>query len=307
MKKTFYYLIFIALCIVSCKKEPKLVGDPIIYENIYKETNKVMFDVIYEYPTVLREVKIHLASNANMNDTIVCMANINGKQFNATIEGLEVNTRYYYLYEYFTGTTSSKSNVNSFHNKPLTPMEINGVKWAPCNVGAPNFFTNNPEDAGMFYQWGSNVGWSSNDPLTASDGDNAWRILNETGDDWQSSKNPCPPGYRVPTMSELERLTNTSQVTREWTTKNGVLGCCFTDKTTADYIFLPAAGCRWGYYSYSCYGRLSIVGTDGIYWSSTPNIVGGADHIQFNEYYLYTYYNGGYRAHGSSIRCVAEQ
>ena len=82
----------------------------------------------------------------------------------------------------------------------------NGVCWATCNVGAPGTFVANPYDGGMFYQFGSNVGWSFADPLTASDGINSWRNLSEIGHDWRPEKDPCPTGWRVPTKEEFESL-----------------------------------------------------------------------------------------------------
>ena len=174
---------------------------------------------------------------------------------------------------------------------------IDGIKWATCNVNAPGTFTNKPEQSGLFYQWGSDVGWSSSDPLTA-DGYNTWRDLSEKVNAWQTSKDPCPPGWRIPTKAELESLTNTEKVTSALTNVNGISGYRIKDKTTGSSIFLPAAGCR-GYYG----GSLYYVNSGGYYWSNTP--VGGfAQYLRF--------YNGGFdmsrsnRADGYSVRCVTE-
>jgi uncharacterized protein YjdB len=85
---------------------------------------------------------------------------------------------------------------------PLTYDEgvvIDGIRWATRNVDAPNTFAATPESAGLFYQWGSNVGWSVTDPLTATDGDNTWRDLYAIGSSWTAAKNPCPAGWRLPT------------------------------------------------------------------------------------------------------------
>ena len=167
---------------------------------------------------------------------------------------------------------------------------INGVCWATSNVDMPGTFAEKPEDAGMFYQWGSNVGWSSTDPLTASDGINTWRDLSETV--WLPEKNPCPAGWRVPTDIELGSLTNTTYVTSGWTTENGIDGYCFTDIATGNSIFLPAAGHRWG--------SNGTLGADGNYWSS--------------NYPYFLYFSSSMMVLGSStskkdgncIRCVSE-
>ena len=303
MKKPIYLLIFIALCIFSCKKEEKPPTFSIKNEYLFINTTKVLFHVEYEYPSVLSEIKIHLATKENMSNASVHNATINGKQFTASIGELQANATYFYLYEYFSGTTSIKSNVKSFENKPEVPVEINGVKWAPCNVSVPDFFANKPYDSGMLYQWGSNVGWSSSNPLTATDGNNNWRDLWDTGDAWQTSKDPCPPGWRVPTYEELQSLTNESKVSRTWTTENGVNGYRFTDKATGSFLFLPAAGYR-DYIDGSLY---VFVDSHGIYWSSMPGSDCDDDCAYIMDFFSEdVFWFGFLRAYGFSIRCVAD-
>jgi uncharacterized protein (TIGR02145 family) len=171
---------------------------------------------------------------------------------------------------------------------------INGVKWATRNVGAPGTFATSPESAGMLYQWGSNVGWNSVDPLSATDGNNTWRDLSETGNEWQAAKDPCPSGWRVPTTEEHQSLINSGS---SWTTQNGVTGRIFGSGSNT--LFLPAAGSR-----YYTGGTLYGTGTLGDYWSSTQD-------VSFNAYYLsfysgYADWSGSYRRHGFSVRCVQE-
>ena len=57
---------------------------------------------------------------------------------------------------------------------------INGVRWATRNLGAPGQFVSNPEDIGLYYQWGSSVGWES--PGTSIPVGAQWR-------DWILSSN----------------------------------------------------------------------------------------------------------------------
>jgi uncharacterized protein (TIGR02145 family) len=177
--------------------------------------------------------------------------------------------------------------------KGTNGVVINGVKWAKTNVGAPGTCAATPESSGLFYQWGSNVGWSSSDPLTATDGDNTWRNLTETGNTWTTAKNPCPAGWRLPTQAELASLGDGT-----WTTVNGVSGRLFGNGDNT--LFLHAAGYR--YYSRgSAYG----VGSGGFYWSSSVNGT-------LTYYMLFTsrgVYPRSYsygRATGLSVRCVAE-
>lgn len=44
-------------------------------------------------------------------------------------------------------------------------VEINGVCWATRNVDAPGTFTQNPEDAGMLYQWNRKTAWNVTDSI----------------------------------------------------------------------------------------------------------------------------------------------
>jgi len=178
-------------------------------------------------------------------------------------------------------------------------VEINGVKWAEYNVDMPGAFAANPEDAGMFYQWNCKIGWSSTDSMVNSNGGTTWDSSILSGTTWEPANDPSPPGYRVPTKKEIESLLNTTYVTNVWTTENGVSGRQFTDNSTGESIFLPAAGSR----NYSD-GTLSNVGTNGYYWSSPQNNASNAYGLYFSSslVLLLNYY----RSLGFSVRPVAE-
>jgi len=177
---------------------------------------------------------------------------------------------------------------------------INGVCWATRNVDMPYTFADNPEDAGMFYQWNRNIGWSSTNPMVNSNGGTTWDNSTPPGTTWEPANDPSPPGYRVPTQADFQSLLNTTYVDNVWTTENGKTGRRFTDKTSGESIFLPAAGCR----TYSG-GTLSSVGTRGYYWSSTQLNAGVAYGLYFgsSDAYLYNY---GLKTDGYSVRPVAE-
>jgi len=179
---------------------------------------------------------------------------------------------------------------------------INGVKWATRNVDAPGTFAAKPEDAGMFYQWKDSIGWSATD-LINSNGDTIWNDCYFGGISWEKANDPSPAGWRVPTVDEIKALFDTDKVCHEWTTINGVSGRKFTDKTTGNSLFLPAAGLR--YYSD---GALFDAGEDGCYWSSTAY-----KHYETHAYYLYFYSDNAEwdwdyfnRSYGFSVRAVAE-
>ena len=180
---------------------------------------------------------------------------------------------------------------------PLTYDEgvmINGVTWATRNVNNPNTFASSPEDAGMFYQWNSKVGWSSTDPLTSIPNGNTW-ITPWDGNGavaWETANNVCPEGWRLPTKAELESLGE-----GEWTTTPAD-GLIFGSGDNT--IFLPVAGRR-----NPVTNELHNVGVYGYYWSSEPisgtmsyNLVFGESYFSVNDEFR--------KACGFCIRCVKD-
>ena len=126
------------------------------------------------------------------------------------------------------------------------------------------------------------------------------------GIDEKSAMDPCPAGWRVPTVDELDKLiVNHSS----WTTNSeGQNGFYFVGEYTymedISRVFLPAAGYRY-YYDGDAFDRGGI----GRYWSSEPYIydMGSATGIAFhNDNYHGIFSICGGRAHGYSVRCVQE-
>ena len=174
---------------------------------------------------------------------------------------------------------------------------INGVMWATRNVDMPNTFAECPESYGMLYQWNRKIGWSATDPMINSDGGTTWDSSTPTGTTWETQNDPCPAGWRVPTLTELQSLVNTTYVTREWNNCTNINGCRFTDIVTGNSVFLPATGFRYnnnGAFNAGC----------SHYWSSTE--------YNSNAYYLFFCGDdnvsvSNYRkAFGQPVRCVAE-
>ena len=168
----------------------------------------------------------------------------------------------------------------------------------------PGTFAAHPENAGMFYQWGKNVGWSTTNPLIASNGSTTWDNTSYKGEIWTEENCPCPKGWRVPTEQELQKLVDAGS---NWTTKNGVRGRKFGKGSNS--IFLPAVGERGGSFD----DGLREVGECGNYWSNTFFTTGS---LNFTSY-LYFGKNkvfepiGRYgmihpSARSYSVRCVKE-
>jgi uncharacterized protein (TIGR02145 family) len=174
-------------------------------------------------------------------------------------------------------------------------VEINGVIWATRNVDLPNTFVDNIEDAGMFYQWNRKIAWAATGIVM--DWDNTIPV----GSTWEKINDPSPTGWRIPTLSDIQKLLDNNKVNRIYAIENGVSGTWFTDNTSDKSIFLPAAGSR----SHT-EGVLCLVGSVGDYWSITPGAVNCAYYLFFNSSGLADCLNSGYRALGYSIRCVKE-
>ena len=211
---------------------------------------------------------------------------------------------------------------------------INGVCWATSNLDVGGVFCANPYDYGALYQWGRRSdGHESRTPAppfllgpvsgTNLDGNGQpagscigafltgnydWRTPSD-GTLWNSGtetspiktvNDPCPAAWRMPTQTEQNSLTNTTNVNRVWTQENGINGYRLTDINTGNTIFLPAAGYR--YYSN---GSFYYVGTGGAYWSSTPYYSTSADYLFFTNsgIFVTSIYD---RADGLSVRCVVE-
>ena len=169
---------------------------------------------------------------------------------------------------------------------------IDGIRWATRNVDFPGTFVDNPQDAGMFFQWNRRQGWNTTDEYVEG-----WDSSIPEGEIWERRNDPCPIGWRVPTYEEL---TNLQSQPNAWTTKSGVNGHLFG--TYPNQIFLPVAGFRFGNTGSI---HLPWALTNGNYWSSTQ-------HIDREHARSLRFWDDGadvsrsWRPAGLLVRCVAE-
>jgi len=187
--------------------------------------------------------------------------------------------------------TNAKSFINSLYNSYDNTASGNNqttyeyvdlglsVKWATCNVGAEN-----PEDFGDYYAWGeteTKTDYNSWPTYKWCNGSLYTFIKYNTSTSYGTidNKTVLDPeddvahvkwggSWRMPTIEELDELHNSCTWT--WyssgnTEFNGVAGYKLTSNKsgyTDRFIFLPAAGCRYG-------TSLSNAGECGYYWSSS--------------------------------------
>lgn len=166
-----------------------------------------------------------------------------------------------------------------------------GLKWATCNVGASR-----PGDYGKYYAWGETTTKSIYTLDNCASMDQSWGDIGGNSSRDAATAN-WGGDWRLPTKKEFEELRE--HCTWEWTTQNGHNGYKVTSKKNGQSIFLPAAG--WRYDAYE-----SRVGSDGYYWSSTPDEISAdnACDLYFSEGYHFVDWD--YRFDGRSVRPVLE-
>jgi hypothetical protein len=178
-----------------------------------------------------------------------------------------------------------------------------GDKWSYLNVDAPGTFTAAPEDPGMFYQWNRPTGWSVTDPLSSSDG-SAWDSTEDQSNVWADENDPCPIGWRVPTVKQFERLLD-PYYTQQILVRNagGVLvGAVFVDEITKNFIHLPFPGYRDN--MGNLWNPMSYIPSYGNYLSSSISEAGTVEGLSLSEGYSMIDSMYLTRNIAASVRCV---
>jgi uncharacterized protein (TIGR02145 family) len=198
----------------------------------------------------------------------------------------------------WVGGTPPPSNVTN----PTT-----GKIWMDRNLGASQVATSSTDAAayGDLYQWGRGTDGhqirTSGTTATLSNSDNPGHanfITNLSSPyDWRSpqndnlwqgvsgTNNPCPSGYRLPTIAEWE-------AERQSWSSNDAAGAF------ASPLKLPVAG-----YRLLSDGSLNDVGSCGSYWSST---VDGTDSRRLDFLSSDADVSSDNRAYGYSVRCIKD-
>jgi len=236
--------------------------------------------------------------------------------FTSSITGLTASTTYY-VRAYATNlagtaygnqqsfTTSETSTAFETVTNPAT-----GKTWMDRNLGASRVATSSTDELayGDLYQWGRGTDGhekrtsetistlsSSDTPdhgkfITVNSGNYDWRSP-QNNNLWQGVNginNPCPEGFRLPTLAEW------NEEVQSWSVESS-LGAY------ASLLKLPVSGMRQ-----KGNGAFYGVGLNGYYWSITS--YGGLG--RFLYLYIdnnYAYESASYRADGNSVRCIKEQ
>jgi uncharacterized protein (TIGR02145 family) len=158
--------------------------------------------------------------------------------------------------------------------------------WSGSNLRAYRSFAENATDYGAYFRWDDPTQYFYGDKTSVPN-------VNSLSTTWQSSTDPCPDGWRVPTLAEYEALL-TASTTKTWGTSGGINGMTYA--TTNGTLFFPAAGYR--YWTGSA-DRTSF----GYYWTSTQEIATRVYHLYFHST-TPGYTIDSYKYHAMSIRCV---
>lgn len=140
-----------------------------------------------------------------------------------------------------------------------------GTLWRNRNLGA-----NSKEEAGLFFAWGNNTGY------TPSEG-HSFSLANYQGSAGASVQTDLPPERdcatallgapaRLPSKDDYQELVDNT--THQWVRLNGRLGLLFTSLTNGRTLFIPAAG----YINDTAYSELDV---HGYFW--TKSIHGEGD------------------------------
>ena len=185
--------------------------------------------------------------------------------------------------------------ISNLYPYPSMPgVLINGVYWAMCNIDSPGRFAATPESTGRYYQWNRKKAWIATGPF------NDWGYTMPVSGIWEAANDPSPAGWRIPDTTDFNKLMDTTKVIQVSTTLNGVIGSKFTDMTSGNSIFLPAAGMIY-------FGNILHTDLLGYYWSASfflpkQNI----DEAWAIAILAHSRFGPSYVANALPIRCVRD-
>ena len=220
-----------------------------------------------------------------------------------------------------TATSTSNPTVTAtckvkVEEKPSDYIEVNGIKVAIGNLvadGANGAKIGTATDGGLFFQFGSLVGWSTTGSPTVAvspadyTGGTSWNSswtgdskISATDDAVSGKGDPCRyylgDPWRLPTKDEYMELfknqTEFSSTSSPWKWENA------SATNTASGLTFPASGCR-----NDSNGSLYSVRTFGYYWSASPNDASSGYNLAFLSSTVYPG-NTFNRAGGFPVRCV---
>jgi hypothetical protein len=207
----------------------------------------------------------------------------------------------------FAGNENGQTLIHNGLTYDLVTSPYTGKVWLDRNLGATQVCQSFDDKAcyGDYFQWGRGADGheKANSDTTSSISDSTtpthskFIISNNYRYDWlkyeddslwsgvNASNNPCPKGFKVPTINELKAETLDRGV------KN-------RDEAFENFLKLPSAGGR-----YDSDGSQYDQGSNGSVWSSSPKYL-SSWYLYFTSDNANAYDNN--RANGHSVRCLKD-
>lgn len=242
--------------------------------------------------------------------------------YNVTLQSVEVNT----------GSAGSPSWQQLSAAGKCGAYVAAGVwKEFMChNLGANTTadpFTPSWELIGHYYQWGRNptcfgrddmddtnpctepvygaaAPWGNNQSNDNTGSISGWNTVPAPDGAWldnvKTANDPCPSGFRVPTIADWDGVINNNPVISQgtWTGSSNYYD---SGKKFGNNLFLPSTGGRT-----NDTGLHNYKNERGHYMSSTLHSSSNMWFLLFTQNLLLTSNNFGFRTSGISIRCIKE-
>ena len=218
------------------------------------------------------------------------------------------------------------TNITGQYGSGDTPVadyiEVNGLKVAVGNLvadGANGCKIGAPTDGGLYFQFGSLVGWSSTGDATiavkpvgctVASWDYDWTGASDpsadpdANDEVAGEGDPCRyylgGTWRLPTDAEFGKLFENDGYPSSgpWKAEGDFSAGSSSYAAHTSGLKIPASGCRG-----NVDGSLSSVGSGGNYWSASPyDSVDGCLLYFFSSFVLPS--GSTNRAYGFAVRCV---
>jgi uncharacterized protein (TIGR02145 family) len=185
-------------------------------------------------------------------------------------------------------------------------MESGTIEWSCSNLSDYQTFAESETDYGCLFQWGYDNALSYQSSTT-----DGWHTT-PASDDWYGVQGPCPSGWRLPTLGEINNLINlpadntigTGTPSGTWTTyswsEGAGNGALFTPKAgdTGKTLRIPNAGVR------GPDGTAAGQGTTAEFWSSTAYDGTLAFRMAFASWIPAGHVYAEGKLYGYPVRCV---